>query len=343
MLARGGALSPYSGLGSTHTATVERLENSSVKGYSLNGVYEYKIRNNPLSKVWKRWFSAPKEVAKMAAKNDIIHITDQEQAGLCPVNQKSVITIHDLFHLFPTTKEGVQIGNPNPSFFRKKDLNKVKRGIERADLLICVSKHTQQECEMRFPGIKSKYIPHAIDLEKYSIKTERPDYFSDGKNLLIIGSEEDRKRLDFAVKVCSGLDVTLHKIGAESSEKAKLQLQNLAKESGCNLNWVGRLENSEMIAALQHADCLLFPSIAEGFGLPPLEAYASGTVALVADYPAHNEICLPHHLLDPNDTEAWQKAIKELDDESEAVRQRAEFFSIDKWCERIKDAYDSLF
>ena len=343
MLARGGAMSPYSGLGSTHTALVNRLDSGIIEGYILANVHEYEISKNPFKRIWRRWFSGPKKLTKMSTASDIVHVTDQEQAGLIPKTGKTVLTIHDLFHLFPSTREGVEIGDQNPGMIRKNDLVRIKQGISRAKLLICVSKYTQQECEMRFPGIPSIWIPHAIDTEAYQIKTERPDWFGDGTNLLIIGSEEDRKRVDFAVKVCADIDVTLHKIGAESSEDSKKELLNLATKLNCNLNWVGRLEQEEMIAAMQHADALLFPSIAEGFGLPPLEAYASGTVALVADAPAHNEIPLQHHILPINDINAWRDAIANLKDESSEVQKRAAEFSVQRWAEKHKNAYDSLF
>ncbi len=336
-------MSPFSGLGSTHQQLVDRLENGLVKGYKIQQIHEYKILKNPVTRVWRRWFSAPNKVSSIAANYDITHITDQEQSGLCPKDGKSVITVHDLFHLFPFEKDDVKIGNSNPSFIRKRDLKKIINGIKRSNLLICVSKYTQKECEMRFPGIKTAYVPHAIDLDAYSIKTEKPEWFSDGKNLIIIGSEEERKRLNFAIEICAGMDLTLHKIGAESSDTSKEKLIQYAADKNCNLNWVGRLEQSEIIAALQHADALLFPSIAEGFGLPPLEAYASGTVALVADAPAHNEIPLDHHILPPYDIDTWRSAILNLQDESEKVRGRAANFSVEKWSERMKDAYDSIF
>jgi len=336
-------MSPYSGLGSTHSALLERLKSGSVEGYQLGSVHEYDLSKNPIKRLWRRWKSAPKKVAQWGEAHDIVHITDQEQAGLVPQNGKSIVTVHDLFHLFPSQREGVEIGDHKPSMIRKRDLNKIKQGIARADLLVCVSKDTKQECEMRFPGIATAWIPHAIEIEQYAVDTVRPSWFKDGINLIIIGSEEPRKRVEFAIEVCGGINVTLHKIGAESSPDSKKKLCNLADDLDCNLNWVGRLEQDEMIAALQHADALLFPSIAEGFGLPPLEAYAAGTVALVADAPAHNEIPLEHHILPHDDIQMWRTAILELSDESDEVRARAADFSVEKWTERLQEAYNSLF
>ncbi len=344
LVARGGKLSPYSGLGSTHKALVDRLETGDVEGYILGEVHESPSGSGPIKRLWRRWISSPKTVSKLSEKHSLLHITDQEQAGLVPQKGKTpcAVTVHDLFHLFPSVKEGVAIGEQKPSLIRRKDLKKMENGLKRADLLICISKHTQQECEMRFPGVATAWVPHAINLKSYQKETTRPPWFNDGKNLLIIGSEEARKRVDFAVEVCSGLDLTLHKIGAESSLQAKNKLLHLAKEKKCNLNWVGTLEQGEMIAALQHADALLFPSIAEGFGLPPLEAMAAGTIALVADAPAANEIPMPEHILPIGDISAWRNAIENLSPDKSALQKRAEEFGIKLWAERLSQAYDSI-
>lgn len=342
LLVRGGRLSPFSGLGSTHEALEQRLAAGIVEGYSHGKTAQYSSCAGSMKRLWRRWFSHPKTVQKLAGGFDIIHITDQEQAGLVPDFGNTVVTVHDLFHLFPTVRHSVEIGNQKPRWIRRKDLERVKAGINRAKLLVCISKDTQQECEMRFPGVKTMWIPHAINLEDYSTPRPRPDWFKDGKNLLVIGSEEPRKRVEFAVEVCGGMDVCLHKVGAESSPQKKAKLMRFAVEQNCDLNWVGRLEPEELIAALQHADALLFPSVAEGFGLPPLEAYAAGTVALVADAPAANEIPLERHILPHDDLEQWRDAISQLKDESEDVQERAAEFCVKNWAEKLKKAYDGF-
>ena len=70
-------MSPYSGLGSTHDALMNRLDSGIISGYELGDVHEYQISKNPLKRLWKRWFSGPSKVKKMAKDFDIIHITDQ--------------------------------------------------------------------------------------------------------------------------------------------------------------------------------------------------------------------------------------------------------------------------
>lgn len=71
-----------------------------------------------------------------------------------------------------------------------------------------------------------------------------------------------------------------------------------------------RLSDSEVNALLRGARALLFPSFAEGYGLPLAEALALGTPAIVSDIPALREVGgdAPDYL-DPLDAPAWGRAI----------------------------------
>jgi glycosyltransferase involved in cell wall biosynthesis len=61
---------------------------------------------------------------------------------------------------------------------------------------------------------------------------------------------------------------------------------------------------------LLRAHGLLFPSLAEGFGLPAVEAAARGVPVICSDLPVFREVMGDHAtFLDPRDPEAWAGAV----------------------------------
>lgn len=72
----------------------------------------------------------------------------------------------------------------------------------------------------------------------------------------------------------------------------------------------GRLPDAEVAALLAGARALLFPSLAEGFGIPLAEALAQGVPALASDIPAFREVGgdAPE-FLDPLDGPGWRQAV----------------------------------
>ena len=74
-----------------------------------------------------------------------------------------------------------------------------------------------------------------------------------------------------------------------------------------NVIFAGRVSDAEMRALLEGAVCLAFPSTTEGFGLPPLEAMALGTPAVVAPCGALPEVCADAAIYAPaDDPAAWE-------------------------------------
>lgn len=55
-----------------------------------------------------------------------------------------------------------------------------------------------------------------------------------------------------------------------------------------NVKWLGYLSDSEIVALYKHCKAFIFPSIHEGFGIPPMEALSQGAKVIVA-----NTTCLP--------------------------------------------------
>ena len=119
----------------------------------------------------------------------------------CPV--PGIITVHDLFHLFPEhlrfSDEVIAVGDTKPGIVRRRDLQKLKAGINRANHLLCNSKHTLEAAEQHFPTVAASRVPLGIESAKYhpennqTIKLDLPDKC----NLLVVGSNDPRKRMNF--------------------------------------------------------------------------------------------------------------------------------------------------
>jgi glycosyltransferase involved in cell wall biosynthesis len=75
---------------------------------------------------------------------------------------------------------------------------------------------------------------------------------------------------------------------------------------------VGQCDDAELVSHLSGATALLFPSLVEGYGLPLIEALASGTPVIASDLPVFHEI--GHDIPDfisPHDRAGWMEAIRD--------------------------------
>jgi glycosyltransferase involved in cell wall biosynthesis len=86
---------------------------------------------------------------------------------------------------------------------------------------------------------------------------------------------------------------------------AKSFSEGMGSEMPANLVRTGRLSDEHVKALYSHAAALVFPSIYEGFGIPPLEAMSVGCPVIAADIPVLREVCADAALyFDPYDPAA---------------------------------------
>ncbi|MER8917047.1 glycosyltransferase family 4 protein [Mesorhizobium sp. M0761] len=80
-----------------------------------------------------------------------------------------------------------------------------------------------------------------------------------------------------------------------------------------NIILLGRISDHDFKKALEGALCFLFPSRIEGFGLPAIEAMASGCPVIASTSPCLPEICGDSALYaDPDDVQSWIENVRQL-------------------------------
>lgn len=130
--------------------------------------------------------------------------------------------------------------------------------------------------------------------------------------VLLVGWADPRKqaRLAAAAHLAAVAEVPhrLVLVGRAHPTFAPVQLPDAA--SVVRLPWV---PGGDLVALLTGAAGLVYPSRYEGFGLPPLEAWACGTPALLADVPVLRESSRGlGTYLPPDDVTAWTAGIRDL-------------------------------
>ncbi len=337
LLVRGGVLTPFSGIGGAFHDLKLALEGDEIHGWQSSGVEEYDLGGRPSG--WKRlrerWFRHPARVAStinrlhQSSEVDLVFVSDQEQAHLVPSNSPVpvVVYVHDFFHLFPQvltlSGKAVEVGDPRPGFVRKRDLRRLLSGLRRADAFICSTSAVAEVCKQRFPQTPLYQIPYAIDVRRHAPPTPLPSppapLQTAACHLLVVGSHDPRKRLAFLMAVLAELptdvanDVLVHHIGGDVCPHGGPSASSLAERHGVAWHHVGSNLSEDVLNAYRwHCEALLFPSGAEGFGYPTVESMAAGQPVLASNRPAHNELLPEGTAIDPEDVEAWVKAIAEV-------------------------------
>lgn len=164
----------------------------------------------------------------------------------------------------------------------------------------------------------AKEIKDSLNLKKIKIDIVNPfikeDFFSDLQNLrknkivLTVSSFSPHKNLERLIKAFSLLDdnsLTLLIIGEEHKNFSSTST-HLTPDS--RIKFLGRVSDLDLKRYYEKATCFIFPSLYEGFGLPPLEAQASNCPCIVSDAASLPEVfqnsvlyCDPYSINDIKD------------------------------------------
>jgi glycosyltransferase involved in cell wall biosynthesis len=270
------------------------------------------------------------------------------------VGCRSVVTIHDCIHLmFPQYL-------PN-RFALAYARTSIALAARRATRIMTVSESSKRDI-LRFvdaPPGKIDVIYNAYD-ERFGIEPREEDvlrvrerYQLQDPFVLYAGNVKPHKNLERLIDAFSllrgrALDhVKLVLIGDDISKYAALRRAVHQHQLHRRVRFLGYMPEETLGALYRLANVFVFPSLYEGFGLPPLEAMASGTPVVTSNVSSLPEVAGDAAVLvDPYDPGAIADGIQRvLTDETlraELRRKglaRARQFSWDQSVRRIREIY----
>jgi len=121
------------------------------------------------------------------------------------------------------------------------------------------------------------------------------DFTLNDNFIISIGSVEPRKNLKRLIKAFLGLKdkaVSLYLIGAYNNNfNHDAELEELLEQHTNRIKFLGYRTDSELVWLYQNSLIFVFPSLYEGFGLPPIEAMANSCPVIVSNVASLPEVC----------------------------------------------------
>ena len=181
------------------------------------------------------------------------------------------------------------------------------------DLKLLKSRILQQ---LGVPESRVSVIQNGVDAKWYKLFSE--NYIQstlkyhglERPYILFIGTIQKRKNLNVLLKAFDLLPPSLKDshdvvvvggLGKQDNDSIKVLLSAVEAQK---IKWLDYCPDAQLVTLMQAAKCFVFPSLAEGFGLPILEAFAAGTPVIASNVTSIPEVAGDAALLfDPRQPE----------------------------------------
>ena len=243
----------------------------------------------------------------------------------------TVITAHDLSWIrFPETHPAERVAVMNDLF---------PKALERADHVLTDASYVRQEIIERFGvapdritsvplGSREIFHPRSAD-QCHQVLHERGLVYRGF--LLCVGTLEPRKNLELVIRAYSALPESFRRrrplvmVGMRGWLTSNVESLMQPLVASGEIRPLGYTSDEDLAVLYAAALTLVYPSLYEGFGLPPLEAMASGSPVIVSDRSTLPEVVGTAGVqIDADDEAGLRDAVLRFDEDTPFWRERAE-------------------
>lgn len=194
------------------------------------------------------------------------------------------MTIHDLNFLLDKNKTIAK---------QKKYLKKLQDKIDRSDYLTVISEYTLNAVKenLNIGNIPVEVVYNGCNIDLKQTPPEKPSFINDGDEFLFsIGTIAEKKNFHVLPALLKGNNFKLVIAGINQDQNYYNRIVELAKTHQVEDRLIlpGSISSSAKWWLMQNTKAFLFPSIAEGFGIPLVEAMNFGIPIIASDH-----TCLP--------------------------------------------------
>ena len=256
---------------------------------------------------------------------DIYHgLTGELPLGLSEAGIKSVVTIHDLIFM------------RCPEYYNPVDVAiykwKFRNAIRQADRIIAISECTRRDImelgeiddsriHVVYQSCDTRFRQQVSPEQKQDVRAR---YSLPKRYVLFVGTIEERKNALLAAQALPYLSDDIHLVLVGRQTAYAKTITSFARQNGLanRIHMLSGVPTSDLYAIYQQAECFVYPSRYEGFGIPVIEAIQSRLPVIACTGSCLEEAGGPDNVyVDPDEPQEMAMAIKSITDNPDAARQ----------------------
>ena len=256
---------------------------------------------------------------------DIYHgLTGELPLGLSEAGIKSVVTIHDLIFM------------RCPEYYNPVDVAiykwKFRNTCKQADRIIAISECTRRDImelgeiddsriHVVYQSCDTRFRQQVSPEQKQDVRAR---YSLPKRYVLFVGTIEERKNALLAAQALPYLSDEIHLVLVGRQTAYAKTITSFARQNGLanRIHILSGVPTSDLYAIYQQAECFVYPSRYEGFGIPVIEAIQSRLPVIACTGSCLEEAGGPDNVyVDPDEPQEMAMAIKSITDNPDAARQ----------------------